>query len=73
MSCGLYLQETLKCFKIGIHLNCVYPRAVGVVLGQVFLHIFLFSAIIIPPMLHTPVQFIYHWHCTFLAIYLQHC
>jgi len=73
MSCGLYLHETLKFFTIGIVLNCVYPMAVCVVLGQVFLQIFLSSAIIIPPMLHTHIPLIYHWHCMFLAIYLQHC
>jgi len=73
MSCGLYLHETLKFFKIGIHQNCVYARAVCMVLGRVFLQVFLVYAVIIPPMLHAHIPFIYHWHCMFLAIYIQHC
>jgi hypothetical protein len=73
MSCRLYLHETLEFFKIGIRLNCVYPRAVGMVPEQVFLQVFLFSAVIIPAMLLTHIPFIYRWHYMFLAIYLQYC
>jgi hypothetical protein len=74
MSCGLCIHETLKFFKTGIRINCIYPRAVCVVLGQVFLQVFLFFAvIIIPPMLYTHISFIYHWHYMFLTIYLQLC